>query len=1152
MRRLLIANRGEIAVRIARAAMDLGIGTVAVYSEDDANGLHLRIADEAVALGGRGVRAYLDIEDVVAKAADANCDAIHPGYGFLAENADFAGACAEADITFVGPRLEVLELFGDKGRARRAAFAADVPVLRGTDHATTLEETREFFAGLGNGGAMIIKALGGGGGRGARIVTAAGDIEQAWERCGSEAERAFGNGGLYVEELIPRARHIEVQLLGDEAGGLIDFGERECSAQRRHQKVVETAPAPNLGPEIRRAIVDAALRLGAAAKYNSLGTFEFLVDAGDGEGGGNGGSPHAETGGRFAFIETNARLQVEHTVTEAVTGVDLVQAQLRVAAGESIADLGLDAPAARQPRGFAIQARVNLETLDADGNVRPSSGVLAAYEPPSGPGVRIDGCGYAGYEANPAFDSLLAKVIAHSPSDDFGHAVKRTSRALDEFRIGGAATNIPWLQSVLNHPDFEAGRLYTRWLDDHAGELASAAGNGRRQRFVPAAPDAAGAPPVEQDARDSGFAGARVDSADPLALFTYDQETKAAQAGQEAQADAAGAAVAEGAVGVVAPIQGTIVSIDVAEGDEILRGQQVAVIEAMKMEHVLRSDTSGTVLRVTMTVGDTIREGYPLVLVEEADGGEAADAAIEIDPDYIRPDLEENIRRHAYTLDENRPEAVARRRRFGFRTPRENIEQLVDAGSFKEYWPLIVARQHQKFSDEKLREYTPADGVVAGTASINGDLFDDERSRAIVLSYDYTVLAGTQGGRNHYKQDRLFELANRYMLPLVFFTEGGGGRPGDDYTGPRVAFDTYTFTQFSKLSGLIPLVGVNNGRCFAGNTALLACCDVIIATKASTIAMGGPAMIEGGGLGIYTPEEVGPMSFQVPNGVVDILVEDEEEAVDIARKYLSYFQGPTSDWEAHDQRPLRHVVPENRLRLYDMQEIVHTIADVDSVLEIRPKFGIGVITAFIRVEGRPMGVIANNPHHLAGAIDSDGSDKGARFLQLCDAFDIPVLSLMDCPGIMVGPDHEKTALVRHCARMFNTGANLSVPMFGVVVRKAYGLGVQAMCGASALVGFFTVGWPTAEFAGMNIEGAVKLGYRKELAAIEDPEERRLEFERRVEASYERAKAVNAAAGGGLDDVIDPADTRSWITESTKRLPPTPPRTGKKRPYIDTW
>ena len=271
-------------------------------------------------------------------------------------------------------------------------------------------------------------------------------------------------------------------------------------------------------------------------------------------------------------------------------------------------------------------------------------------------------------------------------------------------------------------------------------------------------------------------------------------------------------------------------------------------------------------------------------------------------------------------------------------------------------------------------------------------------------------------------------------------------------------------------------------------------------------------MIEGGGLGIYTPEEVGPMSVQVPNGVVDILVKDEFAAVDTAKKYLSYFQGPIATWEAHDQRALRHAVPENRLRLYDMRDIVETIADKGSVLEIREKFGIGIITAFIRVEGRPMGVIANNPHHLAGAIDSDGADKGARFLQLCDAFDIPVLNLIDCPGIMVGPDVERTALVRHCTRLFNVGANMTAPLFTVVVRKAYGLGAQAMLGAGSLVGFFSVAWPTAEFAGMNIEGAVKLGYRKELMAIEDPEARRAEFERRTAIAYDNAKAVNAVVG----------------------------------------
>ena len=847
----------------------------------------------------------------------------------------------------------------------------------------------------------------------------------------------------------------------------------------------------------------------------------------------------------FVFIETNARLQVEHTVTEEVTGVDLVQAQIRLAGGASLDELGLEDASAHAPRGYAIQARVNMETIGEDGSVRPASGTLTAYEAPSGPGVRTDGFGYAGYRTSTAFDSLLAKVVGYSPSRDFSGAIARTARALSEFRLEGVATNLPFLRNVLRHEDFAAGRVHTRWVDERLAELAVPGTEGPN-RFVSTTPP-------ELEGGQGGYAGARVDSADPLALFDHDARVKAEQAPSAHVPEAPEVVGPEGAVGLSSPIQGTIVSVDVAMDDAVRKGQQVAVIEAMKMEHVIAADRDGIVRRITMAAGDVVREGYPIVFVEEAKvSGEGATAAGEIDPDHIRDDLRQVYERHALVLDENRPEAVEKRYGRGYRMPRENIDQLMDPGSFKEYWPLIVARQHKRYDMDTLRRDTPADGLIAGIGTINGDLFDAEQARAMVVHYDYTVLAGTQGGRNHYKQDRMFELASRFRIPVVLFGEGGGGRPGDDSIGPGVAFDTHTFTQFSKLSGLVPMVSVINGRTFAGNTALVACCDVIIATERTTVAMGGPAMIEGGGLGIYTPEEVGPMSFQVPNGVVDILTKDEEEAVEVAKKYLSYFQGPIDSWEPHDQRRLRHVVPENRLRLYDMREIVHTIADVGSVLEIREKFGIGVITAFIRVEGHPMGVIANNPHHLAGAIDSDGADKGARFIQLCDAFDIPVLSLMDCPGMMVGPDVERTALVRHCVRMFNAGANLTTPLFGVVVRKAYGLGVQAMCGASALMGFFTVAWPTAEFAGMNIEGSVKLGYRKELAAIEDPEERRLEFERRVERAYEGARAINAGVGGGLDDVIDPADTRSWIANSLRRLPPTAPRTEKKYPYIDTW
>lgn len=1072
--KLLIANRGEIAIRIARAAADMGLPAVAVHSVDDAQSSHIRLADEVQALPGRGPSAYLDAKAVIAAAHASGCDAIHPGYGFLAERADFARACADAGLTFVGPEIVHLELFGDKLRAGDAARAAEVPVIPGLDHAVTLDEARSFFASL-HGGPMIIKARAGCGGRGTRVVQTPDEVDPAFERCRSEAQTAFGCPDVYAEQFIPRARHVEVQILGDRNGGIAHLGERECSVQRRFQKILEVAPAPDLGDALRQRIIDAAVRLAARAGYTNVGTFEFLVDLSC--------RPDIQP---FFFIEANARLQVEHTVTEAVTGIDLVQAQIRLAQGAALREIGLEKPVA--PRGYAIQARVNMETIAADGSVRPSSGALTVYEAPSGPGVRTDGFGYAGYRASSGFDSLLAKVIAHSPSPDFVQCAARASRALSEFRLEGVATNLGFLRNILAHPDFVSGNVHTRWVEEHIAELVSV--GDQRNRFL-------------DPSRDAGYAGARVNSRDPLAVFAYDAAVRAEPTDIAIKNDMPAVVGPAGSVGVASPMQGTIVAINVAEGDAVVQGQQLAVVEAMKMEHVITAPHSGIVRGVTMAAGDVVREGFPIVYIEEAQiAGAAATGAEALDPDHIRDDLRESIERHALTLDENRPEAVMRRRRAGHKMPRENIARLVDPGSFNEYWPLVVARQHQRHSIEELRKNTPGDGVVAGMCSINGHLFDETRSRAALVHCDYTVLAGTQGHRNHYKQDRVFELAHRFRLPLILFGEGGGGRPGEDWIGPRVAIDTLTFTTLSRLSGLVPMVALVNGRCFAGNAAMVACCDVIIAAEGSTLGMGGPAMIEGGGLGVYTPEEVGPMSFQVPNGVVDILVNDEFAAVDTVKKYLSYFQGTIPTWEEHDQRKLRHAVPENRLRLYNMRDIVHTIADRGSVLEIREKFGIGIITAFIRVEGRPMGVIANNPHHLSGAIDADGADKGARFMQLCDAFDIPLLNLIDCPGIMVGPDAERTALVRHCTRLFNVGANMTAPMFTVVVRKAYGLGAQAMLGAGALVGFFS--GPTAEFAGMNIEGAVKLGYRRELMAIEGPEQRLAEFQRRTAIAYDNA------------------------------------------------
>jgi acetyl-CoA carboxylase carboxyltransferase component len=442
--------------------------------------------------------------------------------------------------------------------------------------------------------------------------------------------------------------------------------------------------------------------------------------------------------------------------------------------------------------------------------------------------------------------------------------------------------------------------------------------------------------------------------------------------------------------------------------------------------------------------------------------------------------------------------------------------------------------------------------LVAGIARVNGSRFVDERSSCAVLSYDYTVLAGTQGQQNHRKKDRIFELAERQRLPVVLFAEGGGGRPGDTDYAVITGLDTTAFASFGRLSGLVPLVGIASGRCFAGNAALLGCCDVIIATRDASIGMGGPAMIEGGGLGTYRPEEVGPLSVQVPNGVVDVVADDDADAVRLARRYLSYFQGSTADWQCADQRLLRSSIPEERRQVYDIRSLVTTMADVDSVLELRSGFARGMVTALVRVEGRPIGVVANDPAHLGGAIDSEGADKAARFLQLCDAHDLPILFLCDTPGFMVGPEAERTAQVRHFSRLFVIGASITVPFFTIVLRKGYGLGAQAMAGGSFRSPLFVVAWPSGELGGMGLEGAVRLGFRRELDAVEDPAARQALFDDMVERAYEHGRAVNVASAFEIDDVIDPVDTRRRIVEGLRSAPATVPRTGKKRNCIDTW
>ena len=1057
---LLIANRGEIALRIIRTATELGLRTVAVYAQDDADSPHVHAADEAI-----DVPDYLDQAAILAAAKNSGAELIHPGYGFLSENAQFARACAASGYTFVGPGPDVLERVGNKSSARAAAVVAGVPVLPATEGPSSVEEVRAFFAA--QAGAIVIKALAGGGGRGMRKVRDANQIDDAYRQCAAEAQLGFGDSALFAEALLQDARHIEVQIVAAPAGHqthALALGDRDCSIQRRYQKLVEIAPAQGISDTLRRGLHEAAARLCARVGLRGLATVEFLL---------------AEE--KFVFLEVNPRIQVEHTVTEQTTGVDLVAVQLAIAGGASYYQLGLPAgiasdgsevigePAARQ--GIAIQTRVNTETFAADGSVLPAGGTLTMFSPPTGPGVRVDTYGRQGLTPSPRYDSLLAKVITHVRGADFPAALRKAAAALADFGIEGIRTNIGVLRELVSDNQLQSGWVTTSFLDEKLPGLAAAA-------------------------------------------LSHQHETRIAVVelypGEEA---------------LRAQLAGTVVEM-APEGAEFAPGEQLVVLEAMKMQHVLVAPDAVRTARTLVAVGQVVGTGDPLMTYTRTGAGAGGDCGFTaIDLDQPRADLEEVTQRRLITLDEGREKAVTKRHNQGRRTARENISDLVDDGSFVEYGALAIAAQRSRRSEEDLIANTPADGLVAGTATIGG-------AEAVVVSYDYTVLAGTQGMRNHAKTDRVFDVAGRKKLPIVLFAEGGGGRPGDTDVGGHAGLDVPTFRVLAGLSGQVPLVSIVSGRCFAGNAALAGVCDVIIATPDANIGMGGPAMIEGGGLGVYPPEAIGPIDVQRHNGVVHLVARDEAHAVSLAKQYLSYFQGSTNEWEAPDPRLARHVVPQNRLRAYDVHRAIESIVDVGSVLELRPDYGVGIVTAFVRVEGVAYGLIANGSHHLGGAIDAEAADKAGDFLGLCESFRLPVISLCDTPGFMVGPDAEKEAAVRRFGRMFVLGARLTVPLGMIILRKAYGLGAMAMAGGSFHAPQFTVAWPTGEIGGMGLEGAVRLGFSKELAAAADELERQRLFDRLVEAAYQHGKALRAATTFELDDVIDPSASREWIA----RLP----------------
>jgi acetyl/propionyl-CoA carboxylase alpha subunit/acetyl-CoA carboxylase carboxyltransferase component len=1116
-KRVLISNRGEIAIRVARAASALGIESVAVYAPVDALSLHTRLATESHEIGlragedGDPVRAYLDAATLVQTAKASGCDCVHPGYGFLAENAAFAAMCAGEGLAFIGPSPAMIDLFGHKIRARALAQALGIPVVPGSSEALgSATEAAALARELGY--PVMLKAAGGGGGRGMRAVAHADEMPEAFARCQSEAEAAFGDRSVFVEKLVARPRHIEVQILADLHGNVVHLHERDCSVQLRNQKLIEVAPAPQLDPDLRQRILADAVRLVQAAGYVNAGTVEFLV---------------CPERAEYFFMECNARIQVEHTVTEQVTGIDLVEAQFHVAAGAALESLGLrDQQAVGAPRGFAVQARI----------VARGAGTLTAYKEPSGPGVRVDACGYLGYAPPPQFDPLLAKLICRSGSgSSFVSAVDRTLRALDEFHIAGLPTNRDQLRAILAHPSFRAGDARTSLLTE-VPELMR---------------------PVPVSAAESDGTLALLER--QAAAVSRGVRSPIASRPTEVPA----LTVADGEQGVECAMAGAVVELNITPGAAVNAGDTLMVISAMKMETAVIAPCAGVVTAVQrLAVGDNVSAGQVVAVIAPADDGGQRPAARLQGEDTWAPVLAEvrTLQRlaHARLAPGSEDPGVVRQRSRGKLTCRERIALLLDEGTFHEMGSLAG---FASYDDEgNVAAFTPANHV-GGWGRIDG-------RTAVVCADDFTSRGGHADGAIGHKSLYLDRLSLELRAPSVRMLDGssGGGsvaamvpkqqQEGEsraqESTGaikagrPRVTGGGGSFlpphlgsTLYTEQLSTVPVVNMLLGSVvgIGAAKAVLGHFSVMVRDIAQLFVAGPPVVSHAMGYEI-TKEDLGGWHIHCRNGSVDNLAETEEDAAAMVRRFLSYlpsnvYEGPPVARPSPDDPPDRRedelftLIPRKRTTTFDIRKAIRLMADRGSFFEIGPLWGTDQVTGFVRFNGYPMGVIASDSRHAnGGALTADGCDKLKRHLDLCDLFHLPVLNLIDNPGFAVGLEHEITGTIRKGGEWMIAFAQVTVPIFSVIMRRSFGVAGNNYATPAARASV-RVAWPAADVGGIPPEGGIEAAYKRQLAEAADPVALRAEINARIEKARGPLGPLNRFE---MEEMIDPRETRGLVCD----------------------